>query len=244
MSAVIELNEKKETISSNGSKVGTEKPYLISVKDYHSMVEKGILNANHKVELLDGIIYEKYTAQPYRISAKMYDRMIEAGILDENDYVELINGEIIEKMPKGKKHSYYNDVIYDIFREKLREKVYIRNQNPISLAEFTEPEPDIVLAKLPRGKYLENLPKPEDILLIVEVADSTLRLDRSTKGLAYSRADIGQYLIFNVENQTIEDYRNPSADGYQTKKIYQSGDKFTLHAFPEIEIAVEDFLQD
>lgn len=235
MSAVLELTEQSVQ---NGNAI---KPYRFSVKIYDLMIEKGILNKYHKVELLNGKIYEKYTAQPYRIGVEMYDAMIENGILDENDNVELLDGEIIEKMPKGTKHAFYNDLISDMLKEKLGKKSIVRNQNPIRL-EFSEPEPDVVLAALPREKYLNQHPKPEDILLIIEVSDSTLQFDRLNKGLAYANAEISQYLIVNVENYTIEDYRQPTYDGYQSKQTYKNGEKFSLVAFPEIEIAVEDFL--
>ncbi len=237
MSAVIELDEIQET-SLNGMK-----PFLINVKLYHQMIEKGVLTTEHKIELLNGKLYEKYTGKPYRISAELYDEMIENGILDENDNVELLDGRIIEKMPKGKKHSSYNDSVTRYFYKNVDEKCVIRNQNPILLAEFAEPEPDIVLAKLPREKYLERLPQTDDILLFVEVSDSTLNFDRNIKGLRYSRAGIRQYLIVNVENKTVEDYQNPTEDGYASKQTYEIGDTFILNAFPEIEIAVEDFLQ-
>lgn len=186
---------------------------------------------------------EQYVKETHQISAKDYDLMIEHGILTENDKVELLDGEIINKMPKGKKRAYFNDLISDFLREKFGKEAVIRNQNSILLDEFSEPEPDIALCKSPRKKYLENHPAPEDILLIVEISDTTLQFDRIAKGEAYSRAGIGQYLIVNVENETIEDYREPAADGFQSKRTYKQGEKFALQAFPEIEIKVEDFLK-
>lgn len=184
------------------------------------------------------------TPKPRLLSVKIYDSMIENGILTENDNVELLNGAIIEKMPKGKKHAYFNDVISDFLKEKLGKEAIVRNQNPILLDDFSEPEPDIVLCKLPREKYLSQHPTPEDILLVIEISDTTLYFDRHEKGLAYSRAGIGQYLVVNVENNTIEDYRKPSGDGYQSKETYERGESFSLVAFPAVEIKVEDFLQN
>ncbi len=174
------------------------------------------------------------------ISVKEYDQMIEYGILTTKDKVELLNGVIIEKMPKGIKHAALNDLVGEIFRENLGSKITVRNQNPIVLDDFSEPEPDLVLAKLPREIYFERHPAPADIFLIVEISDSTLGRDRFAKGLAYARADIRQYLILNVQDQTIEDYRQPNADGYQSKQTYRSGEAFNLVAFPEIEIKVDD----
>ena len=183
-----------------------------------------------------------YVKTPHRITVETYDLMTKHGILTENDNVELLNGEIIEKMAKGEKHAYFNDSITDFLGEKLGKNVIIRNQNPILLNDFSKPEPDIVLCQPPRQKYLEKHPAPADILLVIEVSDTTLQFDRREKGEAYSRAGIRQYLIVNVENKTIEDYRQPREDGFGTKQTYQAGDKFALDAFPEIEINVGDFL--
>ena len=184
-----------------------------------------------------------YVAKPYRFSVKTYDLMIERGILNENDNVELLNGQIIDKMPKGTKHTSVTRFITKYFYRIFNDEVVIQVQDPIRLNDFSEPEPDIVLAQIDENNYTERHPKPEDILLIIEVSDSTLYFDRNEKGLAYSRAGIGQYLLVNVENNTIEDYRKPGDDGYGMKQTYKTGDKFSLLAFPQIEIAIEDFLQ-
>jgi len=177
------------------------------------------------------------------LSVEIYDSMIRNGILNENDSVELLNGTIIEKMPKGTKHASVTRLITRYFYRIFNDEVVIQVQDPIRLDDFSETEPDIVLARADANNYTERHPMPEDILLIIEVSDSTLYFDRNEKGLAYSRAGIRQYLLVNVENNTIEDYRNPGDDGYGMKQTYQTGDKFSLLAFPTIEVAVEDFLQ-
>ncbi len=174
------------------------------------------------------------------ISVKDYDEMIRHGILTSDDKVELLNGIIIEKMPKGIKHAAINDLVAEVFREKLGNQVIIRNQNPIVLDDYSEPEPDLVLAKPPREIYLERHPNPEDILLIIEISDSTLGRDRVTKSLAYAKAGIRQYIVLNVQDNSLEDYRQPAADGYQSKQTYRTGDSLNLTSFPDIEIKVED----
>ena len=165
--------------------------------------------------------------------------MIEHGILTTEDRVELLNGVIIKKMPKGIQYAALNDLAGEIFREKLGDKIIVRNQNPVVLNEFSEPEPDLVLCRPPREKYFERHPTPEDILLIVEISDSTLGRDRAAKGLAYAQADIQQYLVLNVPDRAIEDYRQPNADGYGSKQTYHRGEQFNLVAFPDLEIAVD-----
>jgi len=174
------------------------------------------------------------------ISVKEYDRMIEHGILTSEDKVELLNGVIIKKMPKGTKHASVNDRATRLFYRLFGDKVIVRNQNPIWLSEISEPEPDVVLAVPDENFYSERHPAPEDVLLIVEISDTTLGRDRFAKGSAYAKAGIRQYLVLNVQDQMIEDYRQPSADGYGSKQTYRSGEAFNLIAFPEIEIRVDD----
>ena len=177
-----------------------------------------------------------------RITVEEYDLMIESGVFDEDDQIELLNGVIVEKMPKGKKHATLNDIIATRLVQQLGDKVCVKNQNPIYLDEFSEPEPDIVLAKLPFERYFKNHPISDEIFLILEIADSTLGYDRNTKSAAYSRAGIRQYLILNVQEKTLEDYREPGVDGFQSKQTYRAGQNFNLVAFPEINFQVSDFL--
>lgn len=178
------------------------------------------------------------------ISVEEYNLMIEHGILTTEDNVELLNGVIVKKMTKGIKHAALNDLIAEVFREHLGNRAVIRNQNPIILDDYSEPEPDIVLCEPPRQTYFERHPAPEDILLIVEIADTTLKNDREVKGLAYARAGILQFILVNLNNNTIENYRQPSCDGYQNRETLYSGEVLSLNAFPEIQINVNDLLPE
>lgn len=177
-----------------------------------------------------------------RISVEEYDLMIENGVFDEDEQVELLNGVIIEKMPKGTKHSAATDRASRVFYRVFGDKVFVRNQNPVWLDGFSEPEPDIVLAA-PRDDEYENAhPTPEDIFLILEVSDTTLGYDRAAKGAAYARAGIKQYILINVQEKTLEDYREPSGDGYGSKQTHRAGQNFNLAAFPEVSFQAADFL--
>ena len=174
------------------------------------------------------------------ITVAEYDRMIEAGIYTENDRIELLNGEIIELMPKGPKHTSANSRIVRFFIRLFGEKIIVRSQDPIILDGVSEPEPDIVLAKWSETEYSEGHPTPADIFLIMEISDTTLAYDREAKAKAYSRNGIQQYIVLNVQDNSLEDYRQPAADGYQSKQTYRNSDKFNLTAFPDIEINADD----
>ena len=177
-----------------------------------------------------------------RITVEEYDTMIKNGVFDEDEQVELLNGVILEKMPKGPKHSAATDRATRVFYRNFGETVFIRNQNPIRLDEFSEPEPDIVLAIPKDDEYEDSHPTPAEIYLILEVSDSTLGYDRNTKGEAYARAGIRQYIVLNVEERLLEDYREPGADGFQSKQTYRSGQQFNLVAFPDVLLSADEFL--
>lgn len=200
-----------------------------------------VIETSHLVEPLFGV-FDGQNLKLRQISVKEYDAMIKNGVFDEDDRIELLNGAIIEKMPKGTKHAAINDIIATRLIQKLGKIACVRNQNPIWLDDFSEPEPDIVLAEPPLESYYNRHPTPEDIFLILEISDSTLGYDRRAKSLAYSKAGIRQYLLLNVQEQTLEDYRQPSADGFGSKQTYCTGQEFNLVAFPEIFVQVSDFL--
>ncbi len=201
------------------------------------MIEEKIMSA-----VLEKPISKTFTngVKPRLITVAEYDRMIEAVIYTENDRIELLNGEIIELMPKGPKHTSANSRIVRFFIKLFGEKVIVRGQDPIWLDGISEPEPDIVLAKWNETEYSEGHPTPADILLIMEISDTTLTYDREAKAKAYSRNGIQQYLLLNLQNETIEDFREPSDDAYQFKRTLRKGDSLNLVAFPEIEINIDE----
>ena len=174
------------------------------------------------------------------ITVAEYDRMIEFGVYTENDRIELLNGEIIELMPKGPKHTSANSRLVRFFIRLFGKKVIVRGQDPIWLDGVSEPEPDIVLAKWNETEYSEGHPTPSDIFLIMEISDTTLAYDREAKAKAYSRNGIQQYLLLNLQNETLENFREPDGDGYQFKQTLRKGDSLNLVAFPDIEINVDD----
>ncbi len=178
----------------------------------------------------------------YRFTVKDYYRMLETGILTEDDRVELIKGEIRTMSPKGIKHSSSNDRANRHFTKLLGDRVLIRIQNPIHLDDHSEPEPDVVLAAPTEDFYDYHHPTPEEILMVLEVADSSLPFDRGEKGLLYAQAGIGQYCILNLRNRELEDHRNPGPDGYRAKQTYTAEQSFSLAAFPDVVVEVNALL--
>ncbi len=173
-----------------------------------------------------------------RISVKDYEKMIDIGIFDSEDRVELLDGVIVEMSPKKTRHANVNDEAAEFLIVTFAGRAVIRNQNPVVLDDFSEPEPDIVIARPPRSNYNQKHPTGADILLVVEISDTTVAKDRR-KALNYARAGIAQYLLFNLNTDEIEDYREPSADGYRFKQTHDRAATFNLVAFPEIEVKTD-----
>lgn len=171
-----------------------------------------------------------------------YEQMIAAGIFNEDDRVELLEGVIVEMSPKGVKHAASTDRAARYFLRLLGERVIVRNQNPIQLNDHSEPEPDLVLAAPEQFEYAFKHPRAKDVYLALEVADTTLAYDRQSKGPSYARAGIVQYLILNLNEMEIEDYREPSAGGYRSKQTYTTEQSFDLVAFPGLTVKVSDLL--
>jgi Uma2 family endonuclease len=166
--------------------------------------------------------------------------MVDAGILTENDRVELIRGEIVEKMSIGELHAACVKRINRFFAASFGERVCIGIQDPIRLAE-SEPEPDVSLLKPRSDDYAKSHPKPDEVLLLVEVADASLEFDRSIKSGVYAQNGIAEYWIVNLINRKLEVRRCPQPNGkYAEVQSLSIQDTVNLSAFPAIPFQVSE----
>jgi Uma2 family endonuclease len=178
----------------------------------------------------------------FRFTISQYHQMSEAGILSENDKVELINGEIIEMSPIGRRHAACVDRINRLFSNILGIKVIVRVQNPILLNNLSEPEPDIALLK-PRADFYESgHPQPQDIFLLIEVADSSIEYDRDVKIPLYASSGITEVWLVDIYQQVITVYRYPTEHDYRDIQTLSRGEKLSISAFPENNLFVDDIL--
>jgi Uma2 family endonuclease len=180
--------------------------------------------------------------RPYRFTTADYHRMAEAGILHEDSPVELIEGEIIQMSPIGDKHASGVDRAAELFFDKLRHRAIVRVQNPIHLSEYAEPQPDLALLHRRSDYYAAGHPGPGDVLLVVEVADSSIDYDRQTKAPLYARHGIPELWILDLTRDHLAVYREPSRDGYATTRVFRRGESISPLAFPDVQIAVDDIL--
>ncbi len=153
-----------------------------------------------------------------RFTVDSYYKMAELGLLDENQQVELINGDIIDMSPINSDHAGTVDVLTEELLLKLAGAAVIRVQNPLKIDSSSESEPDVLVAKLEPHRYRLRHPTPTDVLLVVEVADSSLQFDRAVKGELYAKAGIPEYWIVNLIDRQLEMYTTPATSSYQKKQ--------------------------
>ncbi len=176
------------------------------------------------------------------ISVEDYHRMIDAGILGPQDRVELIEGQIIEMAAIGSWHAAYVDKIDTLLKKLLGEEAIVRTQNPIQIVAFSEPEPDVAIVKPRKDFYAMQHPKPSQVYLIIEVADSSLDLDREVKLPLYAAAGVPEYWILNVNAQEIEAHHTPICNTYKYREIIKPTDRVTFRAFDLVVPAKDIFI--
>ena len=177
-----------------------------------------------------------------RFSVKEYHQMGLAGILKEDDRVELIEGAIIEMTPIGPRHALCVDRLNDLLGASLRGRAIIRVQGPISVGPHSEPQPDLALFRPPMARYAESHPGPDDLFLVIEVAETTADDDRTRKIPLYARAGIREVWLVNLTAQTIEVYRAPTLTGYQDVRTVQRGQAWVPEAFPDLTLTAGEIL--
>lgn len=170
-----------------------------------------------------------------------YEKMGEAGILATDNKVELIEGEIIKMSPIGLKHIATVNRLTNIFPEIFGQKVIVSVQNSIQLNNYSQPEPDVVLLKYRKDFYETKRPTSDDILLLIEVSDSTLKYDQEVKLPLYAESKLNEVWLVNLIDDCLEVYRNPKGKKYQQISILDKENTISCLAFPEINVNISDF---
>lgn len=176
-----------------------------------------------------------------RFTVDEYYRMAQAGILTQDDRVELIDGEIVEMAPLGSRPAATVARLTMLF-SRLGNRAIIRVQNPIHLGERSELQPDLTLPTPRPDYYASAHPGPEDVLLVVEVADTSLEYDREVKVPLYARAGISETWLVDLAGETMEVYRRPSMESYLHFQKVQRGERLSPEAFPDLELSAYDIL--
>jgi Uma2 family endonuclease len=170
-----------------------------------------------------------------------YHKMGEAGILGEDERVELIDGEIVQMAPIGHRHIGCVINANRLFLSRLGDRAVISPQNPVVIPPRSEPQPDLALLRPRAVSYSHERPAVQDVLLAVEVADTSVRYDRVVKARLYARAGIPEFWLCLAMDGAIEVYRRPAADGYAEVMLYGPEHSVSPLAFPDVSFAVSDF---
>ena len=175
-----------------------------------------------------------------KFTVEQYHKMIESGILTEDDRVELIRGEIIEMSPIGTKHAACVNRLINLLVQLLGKRVIVAAQNPIRLNDNSQPQPDVALLKPRDDFYATAHPQPQDIFLLIEVADSTIEYDREEKIPLYAEANIIEVWLVDINEQIVEVYQQPTAAGYQHIQKFASGQTLSIPGFPDVKITINE----
>ena len=171
-----------------------------------------------------------------------YYRMAEAGILHSDERVELIDGEIILMAPIGSRHGSGVARVTTQFVNRSAGAVQVWPQNSVHLGDDLELQPDIAILNPRDDTYAESNPRPGDILIIIEVSDTTLAYDRDVKSRIYAQANVPENWIMNLPEDCIESFTQPGPDGYAQHAIYRRGDTISPSTLPDVAFAVADLL--
>jgi Uma2 family endonuclease len=172
-----------------------------------------------------------------------YECMADAGVLKDRR-VELINGWLVRKMTTKPSHVIAVDATREAIAGLLPPGWWLREEKPIRIPDFDEPEPDISVVRGSRNDYRSRHPAPGEIELLVEVSETSLTWDRAGKMSAYARAGVPTYWILNLTARELEVYSRPTAGGYENRIVYRAGDQVSV-IIDKVEvglIAVNDLL--
>ncbi len=176
------------------------------------------------------------------ITVEEYEHMGEAGIFRPDDRLELLEGGIYEMSPIGPPHAACVMFLSHLLSRLFSGALIVSTQNPIRLDDYSEPQPDVMLLRWRDDFYRNAHPTPADVLLVIEVSDTTTESDRSYKIPFYARAIIPEAWLVNIPAERIEVYAEPAAGEYRVIKFFQRNEELKAHTFTELSISVNDVL--
>jgi Uma2 family endonuclease len=182
---------------------------------------------------------QESTRRHFPIDVEMYHQMADNGLFGPTDRVELIGGEIFDMSPIGKLHARCVDFLNSILAAMVGGEFTVRIQNPIILDTRSEPLPDISIARFSKNYYKEGLPESNDVVLVIEIADSSVEFDRNVKLRNYASAGIPEAWLVDLTSERVEVHIQPKASGYGLVKIYARGENAVSETIPSIDLSVD-----
>jgi Uma2 family endonuclease len=164
--------------------------------------------------------------------------MVATGVLTKYDRIELIEGEMFDMAPIGTRHVAITNRLNELFILALARSATVVVGGPVNLGEFSEPQPDLMLLKRRADFYSGKIAEADDVLLLIEVSDSSLAYDQSVKLGLYARYDLAEYWVVDVAGRRVVTYREPAATGYVRKAEFAGAATVAPQAFPDVKITV------
>lgn len=177
-----------------------------------------------------------------RFTVDEYHRMGEVGILSDDDRVELVEGEIVEMTPIGSRHAAQVDRLASLLWARLGSRAIVRIQGPVQLSTDSQVQPDVALLRPRDDFYAKSHPGPNDVLLIIEVADTSLDTDRRVKVPLYAKSGIPEAWVLDLTANQVIVYRQPAARGYEDERGLDPGQALAPQAFPDLSVTPADLL--
>jgi len=181
--------------------------------------------------------------QRWRFTVEDYHRLAEVGILGAQDRVELLDGELVKMSPIGTRHASTVARLNWWLGRLAGDLGVVWPQNPVVLDDHSEPQPDLVLLRPREDFYAQAHPRPVDVLLAIEVGDSSARFDERVKAPLYARAGIAELWLVDVEAEVVMVCRRPGSDGvYAEVARRRRGERVAVEALPGVELSVDQVL--
>lgn len=179
-------------------------------------------------------------SRPHRFTTADYHRMAEVGIFGEDSRVELIRGQIVDMAPIGAPHLGMVNRLNRLLSALLEGRGLVSVQNPVRLDNGSEPEPDVAVLKPRADDYESATPRPEEVLLLIEVADSTLRDDRDVKIPLYAESGIPECWLVDIVGRAVEIYRQPVRGRYAESRRVGPAGTLDIAALPGVSLDASD----
>ncbi len=171
-----------------------------------------------------------------------YHKMIDAGVFVGNSDYELIEGEIVKKMPQGKLHIASINRLNMFFAPRLAGEAIVSIQNAVVIGDISEPEPDVTLLRFQEDFYASGKAEAKDVLLLIEVSDSTVKYDRDVKMRIYAEAEIAEVWLVNLPRQILEVHLEPENGKYKLVKKYEKNESVAPSLLPDIKLKISDVI--
>lgn len=181
--------------------------------------------------------------QRHRFTVSDFHRMGEAGVLGEDERLELIDGEIFDMPPIGSPHGGRIKRLNHLLTRAVGERAIVAVQDPVVLDDHSEPEPDLALLRPRADFYTDSHPRASDVLLLIEVADSTLQTDRDIKAPLYARHGIPEVWIVAIPERRIRRFAHPEQGVYRTQEIIDLRQPTPLPGLPDCSVELAALFQ-